>query len=182
MPQFPLLETERLVLRQIIPEDARDIFHYFSMDTVTKFYDVESFTHIEQADELIRRWNHRFENNQAIRWGIALRSESRVIGTCGYHGWMKHHYKAEIGYELAPEYWRQGYMTEAIQKIMEFGFNHLGLNRIEAFVEPENTASRKLLEKLGLNEEGTLKQHFYWRNQFVDTVIYALLKRDYQAR
>ncbi|XEC93666.1 GNAT family N-acetyltransferase [Paenibacillus tarimensis] len=95
MSQFPILETERFVLRQIKQDDSKEIFQYFSMDEVTKFYDLESFTNIEQAEELIRRWNQRFENNQGIRWGITLRSESRVIGTCGFHGWAKNHYKAE---------------------------------------------------------------------------------------
>ncbi|NGM84793.1 GNAT family N-acetyltransferase [Paenibacillus sp. 7124] len=182
MSQFPILETERFILRQLKQDDSREIFQYFSLDEVTKFYDLESFTKIEQAEELIDRWNQKFERNQGIRWGITLRSESRVIGTCGFHGWMKNHYKAEIGYELTPEYWRQGYMTEVIQKIIEFGFNNLGLNRIEAFVEPENVGSRKVLEKIGFSEEGTLKEHFYWRNRFVDTVIYALLKKDYKVR
>lgn len=182
MSQFPQIETERFVLRQIKQDDSKEIFHYFSMDEVTKFYDLESFTNIEQAEELIRRWNQRFENNQGIRWGITLRSESRVIGTCGFHGWAKIHYKAEIGYELTPEYWQQGFMTEVIPKIVEFGFNHLGLNRIEAFVEPENMGSRKVLKKVGFKEEGILKEHFYWRNRFVDIVIYALLKKDYYVR
>lgn len=182
MSQFPILETERFVLRQLNQDDSREIFQYFSLDEVTKFYDLESFTNIEQAEELIDRWNQKFERNQGLRWGITLRSESRVIGTCGFHGWMKNHYKAEIGYELTPEYWRQGYMTEVIQKAIEFGFNNLGLNRIEAFVEPENVGSRKVLEKIGFSEEGTLKEHFYWRNRFVDTVIYALLKKDYKVR
>lgn len=182
MTQFPILETERLVLRQLKQEDSRDIFHYFSLDEVTKFYDLESFTNIKQAEELIHRWNQRFERNQGIRWGITLKSESRVIGTCGFHGWMKNHYKAEIGYELTPEYWRKGFMTEAIQMILEFGFNNFGLNRIEAFVEPANVNSRKVLEKIGLREEGILKEHFYWRNRFVDTAIYALLKKDYKVR
>ncbi|AIQ14319.1 GNAT family N-acetyltransferase [Paenibacillus durus] len=181
MSQFPILETDRFVLRQLKQDDSREIFQYFSLDEVTKFYDLESFTNIEQAEELIDRWNQKFERNQGIRWGITLRSESRVIGTCGFHGWMKNHYKAEIGYELTPEYWRQGYMTEVIQKAIEFGFDNLGLNRIEAFVEPENVGSRKVLEKIGLSEEGTLKEHFYWRNRFVDTVIYALLKKDYKV-
>lgn len=73
-------------------------------------------------------------------------------------------------------------MTEVIPKIIEFGFNNLGLNRIEAFVEPENIGSRKVLEKVGFREEGTLKEHFYWRNRFVDNVLLALLKKDYKVR
>lgn len=66
--------------------------------------------------------------------------------------------------------------------MIDFGFHHFGLNRIEAFVEPENINSRKILEKAGFSEEGILKEHFYWRSRFVDTAIYALLKKDYQVR
>lgn len=73
-------------------------------------------------------------------------------------------------------------MTEVISKIIEFGFNNLGLNRIEAFVEPENMGSRKVLEKVGFTEEGILKEHFYWRNRFVDNVLYAMLKKEYKFR
>ncbi|MGN7763373.1 GNAT family N-acetyltransferase [Paenibacillus helianthi] len=179
MSQFPILETERLILRQLKQDDAREVFQYFSLDEVTKFYDLESFTTINQAEALIGRWNQKFEENQGFRWGITLKSDHRVIGTCGFHGWMKKHSKAEIGYELTPEYWRKGIMTEANQKIIEFGFNELRLNRIEAFVEPENLSSRKVLEKKGFCEEGVLKEHYFWGNRFVDVVIYALLKKDY---
>lgn len=70
MTPFPILETERLVLRQITPEDSGDLFHYFSLDEVTKFYDVESFTNVQQAEELIDRWQQRFEKNLGIRWGL----------------------------------------------------------------------------------------------------------------
>lgn len=70
-------------------------------------------------------------------------------------------------------------MTEVIRKIIEYGFNNIGLNRIEAFVEPANVGSRRVLEKIGFKEEGTLKEHYYWRNRFVDNVIYAFLKKDY---
>jgi ribosomal-protein-alanine N-acetyltransferase len=182
MSQFPILETKRFVLRQIKQDDAKEIFQYFSKDEVTKFYDLESFTNIEQAEELIHKWNQRFENNQGIRWGITLRSEGSVIGTCGFHGWAKNHCKIGIGYELTPEYWQQGIMTEVIPKIIEFGFNNLGLNRIEAFVEPENIGSRKVLEKVGFREEGVLKEHYFWRDRFVDNVLYALLKKEYNLR
>ncbi|MEK4073508.1 GNAT family protein [Paenibacillus sp. FSL K6-1122] len=179
MTPFPELETKRLLLREIKQSDSQDIFQYFSSDEVTRFYDLESFTTIKQAEELIQRWTERFENGQVIRWGIALKSDNRIIGTCGFHGWMKQHHKAVMGYELAPEFWRQGYMTEVTQKIVEYGFKNLELNRIEAFVEPENAGSRKLLERIGFSEEGILKEHFYWKNRFVDNVIYAILKKEY---
>ncbi|MGC5771615.1 GNAT family N-acetyltransferase [Paenibacillus sp. ALJ109b] len=181
MSQFPKLETERFVLRELTKNDSPELFQCFSLDEVTKFYDVESFTNIKQAEDLIQRWNERFETGQAIRWGITLKSENKVIGTCGFHGWMKKHYKAVIGYELTPEYWHQGFMTEVVEKVIEYGFNTLGLNRIEAFVEPENVGSRKVLEKIGFREEGILKGNFYWKNRFVDNAIYAFLKKDYKV-
>ncbi|MGN7412418.1 GNAT family N-acetyltransferase [Paenibacillus sp. SAF-068] len=179
MTPFPELETKRLLLREIKQSDSHDIFQIFSSDEVTKFYDVESFSNMKQAEELIQRWNERFEKGQVIRWGIALKSDNRIIGTCGFHGWMKQHHKAAMGYELAPEFWRQDYMTEVTQRIVEYGFKKLELNRIEAFVEPENAGSRTLLEKIGFSEEGILKENYYWKNRFVDNVIYALLKKDY---
>ncbi|MFX3649375.1 MAG: GNAT family N-acetyltransferase [Paenibacillus sp.] len=179
MTPFPELETKRFLLREIKQIDSQDIFQIFSSDEVTTFYDVERFTNMKQAEELIQRWNERFENGQVIRWGIALKSDNRIVGTCGFHGWMKQHYKAAMGYELAPEFWQQGYMTEVAKKIVEYGFKNLELNRIEAFVEPENAGSRTLLEKIGFSEEGILKENFIWKNRFVDNVIYALLKKDY---
>jgi ribosomal-protein-alanine N-acetyltransferase len=180
MKSFPQLETERLILRKLKPEDSRDLFHYFSKDEVTKYYDLESFVEVRQAEELIDNWNNRFEELKGIRWAITIRSEERVIGTCGFHNWSKEHFKVEIGYELAPEYWRQGIMTEVLNEIIQYGFIDLGLNRIEALIDPDNISSRKLLEKVGLHEEGYLKDYFYEKNQFVDAVIFAILKKEYK--
>ncbi|BBH24735.1 N-acetyltransferase [Paenibacillus baekrokdamisoli] len=182
MKQFPVLESERLVLRQLKQEDSKELFQYFSKDEVTEYYDLESFKEIKQAEELIQSWNRKFESNQGIRWGISLKSEDRIIGTCGYHNWLKEHYKAEIGYELNPEFWLKGIMTEAIKEIIKFGFNELELNRIEAFIDPGNISSRKLLVKTGLREEGLLKEYFFEKNQFVDAAIFAILRKDYKGK
>jgi ribosomal-protein-alanine N-acetyltransferase len=180
MKAFPILETERLLLRQLKNEDSRDIFHYFSKDEVTKYYDLESFNEIGQAEELIHTWNQRYQEQKGFRWGITIRNVDKIIGTCGFHNLSKDNFKAEIGYELTPEYWRQGIMTEVLKAILDFGFVELELNRIEAFIDPDNLSSRKLLEKIGLQEEGYLKDYFYEKNQFVDAVIFAILKREYR--
>ena len=86
----------------------------------------------------------------------------------------------EIGYELAKAHWRQGIMTEALFAVIEFGFQAIALNRIEAMVMLENTASFKLLQKLGFLEEGILREYGYWKGQFHDLRIFSLLKKDYQ--
>ncbi|MEF2967180.1 GNAT family protein [Paenibacillus sp. M1] len=179
MPFFPQLETERFILRKLTREDARDLFHYFSNDEVTKYYDLDRLVELRQAEELIQTWNSRFQEKKGFRWAITAKPGNKVIGTCGYHNWSKEHYKAEIGYELNPEYWRQGVMTEVLQEIMRFGFEDLGLNRVEAYIDPDNIRSRFLLEKTGFHEEGYLKQNFYEKGQFVDSVIFALLKHQY---
>ncbi|WP_232695497.1 GNAT family N-acetyltransferase [Brevibacillus daliensis] len=179
MKSFPTLTTNRLILRQLRNEDVPDLFHYFSKDEVTKYYDLESFTEHTQASNLIQFWKQRFEAEQGIRWGISLANQDRIIGTCGYHNWSKEHYKAEIGYELTPEYWRKGIMTEAVEAIIKYGFMNLQLNRIEAFIDPDNLSSRKLLEKAGMKEEGLMKEYFFEKGQFVDAVLFAILKKEY---
>ncbi|MFC5404470.1 GNAT family N-acetyltransferase [Cohnella soli] len=173
---FPVLETERLILRQLRSEDAPDLFNYFSLDEVTEFYDLDSFTEVKQAEELIDNWNEKFNQSLAIRWGISLKSEDRIIGTCGFHKWAKKHYKAEIGYELSPKYWRQGYMAEVLEPVLKYGFEVFELNRIEALIHRGNNSSRKVLEKAGFMEEGLLKEYFYEKKRFVDAVIFAKLK------
>lgn len=173
---FPILETERLILRPLRIEDAADLFEYFSKDEVTEFYDVDSFTDIKQAEKLIMNWKDKFNNSLAIRWGITLRTEDRVIGTCGFHRWEKKHFKAEIGYELSPENWRHGYMSEVLNAVTRYGFEVLELNRIEALIHRGNAGSKRVLERAGFHEEGLLREYFYEKQRFVDAVIFSKLK------
>jgi len=159
-------------------DDAPDLFDYFSRDEVTAYYDLDSFTEQQQADELIQMWIDRFGSQQSIRWGITLKSDDRVIGTCGFHKWSQKHRRAEIGYELSPGYWRHGYMSEVLDVVIRYGFHGLELNRIEAQIFQDNVGSRKLLEKAGFKEEGVLQDYFYLKDKFVDAAIFAIMKRD----
>lgn len=176
---FPRLETDRLILRQLRTEDAANLFEIFSMDEVTQYYNLDNFVAIEQAEQLIERWNQRFEEGQSIRWGIALRSDDRIIGTCGYHNWRRADCKAEIGYELNPNHWSKGLMTEAVNRIVSFGFEEMQLNRIEAYVFVTNTASQKLLEKSGFHQEGLLQECYRKNDSFIDALLFAKLQKDH---
>jgi len=180
MNDFPILETERLILRQLRLDDTVDLYNYFSKDEVTEFYDLDSFSELKQAEDLIKIWKERFNNLQGFRWGITLKTEDQIIGTCGFHKWSMKHFKAEIGYELTPKYWRKGLMTEVLGSVISYGFEELELNRIEAVIHRDNISSRKLLEKSGLNEEGSLKDYFFEKKRFVDAVIFSILKKDYK--
>jgi ribosomal-protein-alanine N-acetyltransferase len=172
---FPEIETERLILREILSEDAEDIFAIFADEEVTRYYDLDTYTDVEQARELIDFFNDSFELERGIRWGIARKMDNRIIGTCGYVALWQH--RGEIGYELARPYWGQGFMREALEAILEFGFEELAFNRIEALVMVENEASASLLRKLGFTLEGVLHEHDFFKGRFHDMACFAILKR-----
>ncbi|WP_343560366.1 GNAT family N-acetyltransferase [Sphingobacterium sp.] len=177
---FPILSTERLFLRQIQPSDAPALFSYFSKDEVTLYFDLPTFQHMAEADELVKTWQKNFLQKVAIRWAICLKDNpDQLIGSCGFHNFSVEHFRAEIGYELHPDFWQQGIMTEAISTLISFGFDNYKLNRIEAFIDPDNVASRRLLEKMNLVSEGILHDYFFEKGRFVDGEIFALLKKNY---
>ncbi|WP_445633707.1 GNAT family N-acetyltransferase [Nostoc sp. DSM 114161] len=164
-------------MRETKLADVPAVFLIFSNDEVTKYHDLETLTSLEQIQFIIERRAERFKNKQGIRWGIAKKEDNVIIGSCGYS--IKNCFQAEIGYELARKYWKKGIMTEALRAIIHWGFHKLDLNRIEAFVIPENTASIKLLGNLQFVEEGLLREYAFWKGQFHDLRIFSLLKRDY---
>jgi ribosomal-protein-alanine N-acetyltransferase len=180
MPSFPQLETERLLLRQEIPEDAKAVFTVFSDPVVTQFHDLDTFTKMEEAVEVIERRAKRFADGRGIRWGIARQLDDVVIGSCGFT-WDKPAHSAEIGYELASPFWRQGIMTEALQAILEFGFEEMSLRFVAAEVMLDNIASRNLLKKLGFERQGVLKQHGFWKGQYHDLEQFVLTRPDTKA-
>ncbi|MCL1677041.1 GNAT family N-acetyltransferase [Elizabethkingia meningoseptica] len=173
---FPVIETERLILRQLTQDDAADMFEYFSKDEVTIYYDLYTFKKIEEAEDLIRQFNNNFENKKGIRWAIQLKEGGKMIGTCGYHNWFPEHFKAEVGYELNPGYWRKHYMQEALEAILPYAFSEMQLHRIDAFTDPANEASEKILLKLDFKEEGLLRDFFFEKGRFVDAKIFGLIK------
>jgi [ribosomal protein S5]-alanine N-acetyltransferase len=176
---FPALETERFRLRQMEEGDAPSVFDYFSKDEVTRYYDLESFQEEKQALEIIQNWNKRFHVNEGIRWGIALKGSNEIIGSCGFHQWEKEHFKAELGFEVHPSHWRQGVITEVLQPILRYGFEEMNLNRIEAYYDPENVASKGSLEKAGFTFEGVLRKAAFEKGVFCDAAVCSLLKEEF---
>jgi len=174
---FPEIETDRLLLREILPDDAPAVFHLFSDDQVTRYYDLTTYTSLSQAEELVDFFDESFELERAIRWGIERKADGALVGTCGYV-WLRR-FRGEIGYELHSDYWRHGYMSEALDAILDFGFTEFGLNRIEALVMVDNAASAGLLRSLGFTQEGILRQHDFFKGEFHDMRLFSLLKQEY---
>lgn len=101
---------------------------------------------------------------------------------CGFHKWNQRSFRAEIGYDLSPQYQGRGLMTEALHAMLEHGFDVLKLHRIEAFIYVENMPSMRLLERLGFRQEGTLRDYFYLNGSFHDHTLWSLLRSEWQPR
>ena len=175
-----VLETERLLLRELKEEDAEDLYEIFSSEEVMRYYGMYPVEEIESVKEMIRNFHSGFMNNRSIRWGIVEKLSSKVVGTCGFHCINERHLRTEIGYELSEKYWHKGYMQEALKEIIGYGFDKLKFMRIEGLIYPDNKSSRKSLEKLGFREEGLLREYMNFRDERTDLLIFSLLKREFK--
>jgi ribosomal-protein-alanine N-acetyltransferase len=139
---------------------------------------------IGEADERVQRMQAAFEEQSGVRWAITSRAEGQFIGTCGFWRLIKPHFRAEIGYELAPEWWGKGVMTEAVGAALTFGFARMGLHSVEAHIHPENIGSQRVLEKLGFVQEGYFRENYYEpaTAEFTDTAVFSLLKAGWMSR
>lgn len=173
---FPILETERLVLRELVENDALVILNCFSNDEVLRYYGQKPLKSIEQVKQIIISFSKSFEEKGGIKWGIELKEKGTIIGTMGFQDWSHEHKRANLSYALFPEIWGKGYASEAIETVISFGFQELGLERIGAVVFIENQASNNLLTKMGFQKEGVLKHYMYQDGKPHDTNVFSLLK------
>jgi ribosomal-protein-alanine N-acetyltransferase len=171
---FPVLGTERLLLREIATDNAEDLFLLRNDDDAMKYISKPKLQTIEEAKDLIKIMTNISER---IQWGITLKGKNKFIGIIGYHRIIKEHYRAEIGYMLHPQYWNTGIMSEAIAKVIHYGFNEMNLHSIEAIINPANTVSRKVLQKFNFIKEAYFKENFFFEGKFLDFEVYSLLKK-----
>ena len=176
--QFPSLQTNRLDLIEITQCHSGDILKLFGDVNVTRFNNLLPFGSEQEAQKFIDVYRIRFKDKTGLRWGISLKGKHHIIGTIGFNNFTKRH-RANIGYDLQKEYWNNGYITEALKAVVNFGFNQLEINRIEAEVMQGNTNSEKVLYKLNFKNEGILRQWMYWNKKYYDMTMFALLKEDH---
>ncbi len=173
---FPILESERLALRKMILTDAPQLFELRTGEETMKFIDKDKIASVQVAQDMIQNMDFQIQNNGAIMWGITLPGSASIIGTIGYWRIVKDHHRAEIGYMLNPDYWNKGYVSEAMNCVIDFGFNKMKLHTIEANINPHNLASRRVLEKQGFQQEGFYRENYYFNGKFLDTAVFSLLK------
>ncbi|MBK3496542.1 GNAT family N-acetyltransferase [Viridibacillus sp. YIM B01967] len=176
---FPVIETNRLILRKVTKDDAGSVLKYLSDKDVMKHVGLDPFNTIEDAMSEILWYQSIVEKGTGIRWGITLKGQGEVIGSCGFLNSVPQHYRTEIGTELSKDYWGQGIASEAFEAVIRYGFEHFNLQRIEALIEPPNIASQKLAEKNGFIREGLLRNYEFTCGKFDDLYMYSLLKQDF---
>lgn len=180
-PFFPDLQTPRLALRALTLADTAFVYQHFSDPQVTQYLMDEPPVASEEEAQAIIRFFLEPEGKTHNRWGIVRRADGRLIGTCGFHHWEKAYFRAEIGYDLAPDCWGQGYMGEALRAAIDHGFTRLGLHRMDAYIYTGNPRSFRLVEKLGFQREGLLRDYFSLDGKFYDHYLYGLLHSDWRG-
>ncbi len=174
---FPVIGTERLILREITNDDTQRLFELRKDIDVMRYIDRAPHRSIEDAVEMVQKIRDGIANNNTVAWAVTLKKELRLIGTISYHYIEKENHRAEIGYMLDPKHWRRGLINEAIIEIIRYGFEVMNLHSIEANVNPNNTASSNLLKKHGFVKEAHFKENHFYDGIFSDTEIYSLLTK-----
>lgn len=181
MPNFAdiRLETERLVLRPLRESDADALFAIFSDPRVMRYWSTPPWTELQSAHELITQDATALPAGEHLRLGIETRAEGALIGHCSLFQFSEQCKRAELGYGMAFSAWGKGYMSEAVRALLTYGFIVLGLNRVEADIDPRNTASAKVLERAGFTQEGYLRERWIVAEEVSDSALYGLLRREF---
>ncbi|WP_138497572.1 GNAT family N-acetyltransferase [Nostoc sp. PA-18-2419] len=175
------LETSHLLIREFVEADLQAIFAYQS-DPLYLLY--SNWMHRTQKDtcEFVQMFINQQKELPRTKFQLAviLKQENQLIGNCGIRVNDLELREANIGYELNPEYWGQGYATEAAEAILKFGFEELQMHRIWSWCVAENIASFKVLEKIGMRREGHLQEKELIKGKWYDNFLYAILDREWK--
>ncbi|MBE6547713.1 MAG: GNAT family N-acetyltransferase [Ruminococcaceae bacterium] len=179
--KLPTLECERVTLRKMLFEDAQDMYEYSSNPDVPKYLLWYPHPDIEYTKAYLRYISQRYRTGDCIDWAVIDKKSGKMIGTCGFARIDYQNDCAEIGYVLNPKFQRQGIAAEAAKEVIKFGFETLGLARIEARYMVENTPSRVVMEKCDMIFEGVRRNGAKVKDRYCDVGVCAITREDYYA-
>ena len=182
------LETERLVLRDFVLEDADGLAACRQDERFWRYYEAEDDIEARAREHVAMfvGWQDAAPRTH-FQLAVVLKLTRRLIGSCGIRQRPQVSYgvsspaEADIGYELDASHWGQGYATEAVRAILAFGFGELKLHRVWSFCLAENEASWRVMERAGLRREGLLRDNVWLRGRWWDTVVYGILEQEWAA-
>lgn len=178
---FPVLTTPRLRLRATLLSDAESYFTLRSNADVLRYFGSEPHQSVDETRDYIRRVLGWYAERDSLRWVITRGEEDRLIGSCCLFHFDEGYHRAEIGYDLHPDFWGQGIMAEAVGAILTYAFTGMGLHRVEANIDIANERSKGLLLKLGFTYEGVLRERYVFRDQFEDEHYFGLLAHEWRG-
>ncbi len=176
---FPVLSTERLILREIIENDANDLFNLQGNNDVMRHIALP-LKAVEESMSKIKLYAELLQKNEVINWAVTLKPDNKLIGVILLKSIDCKNHRAEIGYMVHPGFWRTGIAQEALICILDFAFNNLNFHSLEGKIDPYNIASKKILEKNSFIKEAHLKENYLLGDVFLDTGVYSLLKSNYK--
>lgn len=179
---LPILETERLIIRPVEPDDVEDLFTIYADAEVLRFTSLQVRKTVEAVEKKVAWIFKCYKRGKPAPWAIELKKTNRVVGLCGFLDWVPRFACAEIMCMLARACWRQGIMTEASRAVIRYAFCEMGLNRIQSRIYSENIASLRLHQKLGFRVIGVIPEFGYYRGAYWDRVELSLLKSEFLAQ
>ena len=177
---LPTIAATRVALRWLTEADIDALFSVFSDPTVMRFWSSPSLPRRADARKLLGDIHDSFRKKELFQWGLVRQDDDFVIGTCTLAHLDASNRRAEIGFALGREHWGNGYMGEALNALVGFAFRDLDLHRLEADVDPRNVASIRILEKLGFQREGHLRERWLVNSEKQDALFYGLLQREWR--
>ena len=181
IPPIPCLVGERITLRPYRDDDADALLALYGDPVVTRWWSHEPWSDRQQAIEYLERMRRDRENSEFYPWAIAANEGDALIGTAALYEIDRTHKRGMLGYSLSPSMQGRGYAGDALRLLIDFAWSSLELQRIEADTDPENIASRRLLERLGFVFEGSMRKRWFVHGAWHDTSWYGLLREDAQT-
>lgn len=176
---FPILESERLVLRKLKDSDATEVYKIRSNPERMKFVPRPLLKNEDEALAMIHMMNAKIDANTDINWGVCLKNTDTIIGFMGFYRVQPENYRTEIGYMILPEYDGKGFVTEAVKTMLDYAFNSGGFHSIDAVIDPDNLGSEKVLLKNGFRKEAHFIEDEFFEGKFWDSIHYGILKREF---
>ena len=180
--RLPVLDTPRLRLRAPVEADVPALFAIFSDPETMRYWTTPAMRDVAEAEALLRDIQQFVEGGSLFQWGIARREDDQVVGTCTLLRIDREHRRGELGYILRRDLWGRGLAHEALTAIVDHAFGALGLHRLEADIDPRNTASIRSVERLGFTLEGHLRERYFVGGEVQDSLIYGLLAPAWRSR
>jgi RimJ/RimL family protein N-acetyltransferase len=179
---LPVLETPRLRLRPPVDADVPALFAIFSDPETMRYWTTPTMRDIAEAEALLQDIHEHAQARTLLQWGIARREDDGVIGTCTLLHIEREHRRCELGYILRRDHWGRGFAHEALTRLVDHAFDTLAFHRLEADIDPRNTASIRLVERLGFRFEGHLRERYFVGPEIQDSLIYGLLAPAWKSR